>query len=491
MKAQIKASRQNVIGDIDKRIYGSFIEHLGRAVYGGIYDPSQKSADKNGFRNDALKLVKELNVPIIRYPGGNFVSGYNWEDGIGKKENRPKKMELAWLSIETNQFGTDEFCQWAKKADSDIMMAVNLGTRGPDEARNLIEYCNSTTNTYYANLRRENGFSEPFNIKTWCLGNEMDGDWQICHKTAYEYARVATEAAKVMKWVDPTIELVACGSSDSHMPTFGEWERTVLDHTYDYVDFLSLHHYFGHTSGTSENYLARAEEMDRFIKLTASICDEIKEKKGSNKTIYLSFDEYNIWFRTKDEEKTAPRWQIAPHLLEEKYNFEDALVLGGLIMTLQNNCDRVKIACLAQLVNVIAPIMTDDEGAWAQTIFYPFMYASNYGRGKALNVKISSPTYKTSEGWDVPYLLTSVIDNSEKGELVVFVENRSLNESIELDLQIEGYEKLTPIEHIELYSDNLDDVNTKEKSEILPRSCNPTISPTIKKHSWNMIRLKY
>ena len=285
MKATLKINRNQIIDKIDNRIYGSFIEHLGRAVYGGIYEPTNENADDMGFRGDVLRLVKELNVPIVRYPGGNCVSGYNWEDGIGDKSKRPKKMELAWLSIETNEVGIDEFQEWAKRAGTEVMMAVNLGTRGPDEARNCIEYCNSETDTYYANLRRENGFDKPFNIKTWCLGNEMDGEWQICHKTAEEYARVATETAKVLKWIDPSIELVACGSSDPNMPTFGEWERTVLDHTYDYIDYLSLHCYYGNKASDTANFLARAEDMDKFIKTTSQICDEIKAKKNSNKTM--------------------------------------------------------------------------------------------------------------------------------------------------------------------------------------------------------------
>ncbi len=492
MKATLKANKNQIIDQIDKRIYGSFIEHLGRAVYGGIYEPSHALADECGFRKDVLKLIKELSVPIVRYPGGNFVSGYNWEDGIGDKSKRPCKMELAWLSVETNEVGIDEFQEWAKRADTEVMMAVNLGTRGPDEARNCIEYCNSGTNTYYANLRRKNGFEKPFNIKTWCLGNEMDGDWQICHKTAEEYGRIATETAKVLKWVDPSIELVACGSSDPNMPTFGEWERTVLDHTYDYIDYLSLHCYYGNKASDTANFLARAEDMDKFIKTTSAICDEIKAKKNSVKTVNLSFDEWNVWYRTKDEEKTAPRWKIAPHLLEEIYNFEDALLVGGMLMTLQNNCDRVKIACLAQLVNVIAPIMTENNGeAWVQTVFYPYMYASVYGRGKTLKSTIESDGYTSSEGWQIPYLITSVIDNEEKGELIIFAENRSLDREMTLDISIDGYGNLTPIEHIELYCDDLKAINTKDKAPISPVSRKLTRDITLKKHSWNMLRYKY
>ncbi|MBO5312671.1 MAG: alpha-N-arabinofuranosidase [Clostridia bacterium] len=489
-KAKLSINKSSIIDRIDRRIYGSFIEHLGRAVYSGIYEPTHKTADDMGFRRDTLELINQLNVPIVRYPGGNFVSGYNWEDGIGDKSKRPQKLDLAWLTVETNQVGIDEFQEWAKRAGTDIMMAVNLGTRGADEARSLIEYCNSTTNTYYANLRRKNGFDEPFGIKLWCLGNEMDGDWQICHKTAEEYGRVATESAKVLKWVDPTIELVACGSSDPNMPTYGEWERTVLDHTYEYVDYLSLHCYYGNKAQNTANFLARAEDMDRFIKNTAQICDEVKAKKNSQKTVNLSFDEWNVWYRTKDEEKTAERWQTAPHLLEEKYSFEDALLVGCMLMTLQNNCDRVKIACLAQLVNVIAPIMTENDGkAWRQTIFYPYMYASLYGNGVTLNAKAEVDSYKSSEGWDIPYLYTSVIDNEERDEVVVFAVNRSLTEDTELNLELDGY-KLK--EHIELYCDDLNATNTRDEELISPKSCpvQSSESAVLKKHSWNMLILK-
>ncbi|MBO5286841.1 MAG: alpha-N-arabinofuranosidase [Clostridia bacterium] len=492
MKVKITANKSNIIDKIDRRIYGSFIEHLGRAVYNGIYEPTHTSADDMGFRGDTMALVRELNVPIVRYPGGNFVSGYNWEDGIGDKSKRPHKLELAWLSIETNEVGIDEFQEWAKRVGTEVMMAVNLGTRGPDEARELIEYCNGTTDTYFANLRRKNGFEEPFGIKLWCLGNEMDGDWQICHKTAEEYGRVATETAKVLKWVDPTIELVACGSSDPHMPTFGQWERTVLDHTYDYIDYLSLHCYYGNKAKNTLDFLARAEDMDRFIKTTASICDEIKAKKNSHRVVNLSFDEWNVWYRTKDEEKTAKRWQVAPHLLEEKYSFEDALLVGCMLSTLQNNCDRVKIGCLAQLVNVIAPIMTENGGkAWRQTIFYPYLFASLYGNGITLKSEIVSDGYKSSEGWDIPYLCSSVIFDEKEDRVVVFAINRSLDEDMELDVNLVGLEGYTLNEHIELYANDLDTVNTCDNETVCPviRKIEGEMA-TLKRHSWNMLVFK-
>ncbi|MBO5110795.1 MAG: alpha-N-arabinofuranosidase [Clostridia bacterium] len=490
MKAKISIQNNRTVGTIDRRIYGSFIEHLGRAVYNGIYEPGHETADDMGFRSDVLELTRQLQVPVVRYPGGNFVSGYNWEDGIGDRTKRPKKLDLAWLSVETNQVGIDEFQEWAKRAGTDVMMAVNLGTRGPDEARELIEYCNGTTDTYYANLRRQNGFEAPFGIKLWCLGNEMDGSWQICHKTAEEYGRTATETAKVLKWVDPSIELVACGSSDHHMPTFGEWERTVLEHTYDYVDYLSLHGYYGNYAKNTADFLARAEDMDRFIKETVGICDEIKAKKNGDKEIHLSFDEWNVWYRTKDEEKTAERWLTAPHLLEEHYNFEDALLVGCMLMTLQNNCDRVKIACLAQLVNVIAPIMTENGGpAWKQTIFYPYLYASLFGNGTTLRAEVESEGYRSKEGWDIPYLYTSVIHNEARQELVVYAVNRSLDEDMELDLAAEGFEGYRLAEHVELYADDLEAANSKEGEVVSPveREVDHTAPIQLKKHSWNML----
>ena len=493
MKAKIIANKNFRIGNIDRRIYGSFIEHLGRAVYGGIYEPTHSLADKDGFRSDVIDLVKKLNVPIIRYPGGNFVSGYNWEDGTGEKSKRPKKMDLAWQSIETNEVGIDEFQKWAKRANSQVMMAVNLGTRGVEEARNCVEYCNANTDTYYANKRKANGFDEPFGIKVWCLGNEMDGPWQIGRKTAEEYARLAEETAKVMKWVDPSIELVACGSSGLGMSTFGEWELTVLDRTYNYVDYISLHQYYGNAENDTPKFLGRAEQMDEFIKGTVALCDAVKAKKKSKKTINLSFDEWNVWFHSNGQDKKIEKWTVAPPLLEDVYTFEDALLVGSLLMTLQNNCDRVKMACLAQLVNVIAPIMTENGGkAWAQTIFYPFMFASTYGNGATLRTVVESDKYVTSENREIPYLATSVIYNAEKDEVVVFAENRSLDDDMELDVELDGFSGYKLFERAVLYCDDLKAVNDKNTERVVPQyvEVNNEEPIVLKKHSWTMLRYK-
>ena len=301
MKAEVIIHKDFVIDKIDPRIYGSFIEHLGRAVYGGIYEPTHETADEEGFRGDVLALVKKLCVPIVRYPGGNFVSGYRWEDGTGDKSKRPRRMELAWEAIETNEVGIDEFQSWAKKADSEVMMAVNLGTRGMEDAQALVEYCNGDQGTVYSEMRRKNGFEKPFGIKTWCLGNEMDGPWQMGRKTAEEYGKAAAETAKLMKLTDPSIELVLCGSSNYNMPTFGSWEMTSLDLAYDYVDYVSLHQYYHNIRDKYEDFVGRSVHMDAFIKSVASICDAIKAKKHAKKTINLSFDEWNVWYHSNGD----------------------------------------------------------------------------------------------------------------------------------------------------------------------------------------------
>lgn len=498
MKAKLTINKDFTVGKIDNRIYGSFIEHLGRAVYHGIYEPSHPKADDMGFRKDVLDMVKQLNVPIVRYPGGNFVSGYRWEDGIGPKENRPKRAELAWRVIETNEVGIDEFQEWAKRANTEIMQAVNLGTRGPEDALNLLEYCNFPKGTYYSDLRRSHGFEEPFNIKIWCLGNEMDGPWQLGAKTAEEYGRIACETAKIMKQLDPSIELVACGSSHLNMPTFGKWEATVLEHTYEYIDYISLHNYYGNRENDIRSYLACSIDMDKFIKSVIAICDYVKAIKRSDKTINLSFDEWNVWFHSNEADKKLEPWQIAPHQLEDIYTFEDALVVGCLLITLLKNCDRVKIACLAQLVNVIAPIMTENGGdAWAQTIYYPFMHASNYGRGIALVPVVKSDTYDTEHIKDIPYVETIAVLNEEKNELTVFAVNRSLEETIDLDIDLREFENAKLIEHIVLEHDDFKATNTvSNPKNVVPHNNGVTkigtnyATASLNKHSWNVIRFQ-
>lgn len=496
-KAEIITDRNFLVSDVDQRLYGSFIEHLGRAVYEGIYQPDSPFADEEGFRKDVLDLVKELQVPVVRYPGGNFVSGYRWEDGVGPKKQRPSRLDLAWQVTETNAFGLNEFASWAKKADSQVMMAVNLGTRGAEDARNLLEYCNFPGGTYYSDLRKTHGYQNPHDIKLWCLGNEMDGDWQMGHKTAQEYGRAAEETGRLMKMLDPSIETVACGSSNLDMPIFGTWEDTVLGICYDQVDYLSLHQYYGNRGNDTPDFLASSVGMDEFISSVVSICDCVKAKRRSKKKINLSFDEWNVWYHSNEADEKLEKWVNAPHQLEDIYNFEDALLVGSMLITLLRHADRVKIGCLAQLVNVIAPIMTSDTGAWRQTIFYPFCYTSRYGRGTVLHTLIKTPVYESKTYGETPYLDGVLVWREEEEELVLFAVNKCLDEDMELICDLRQFAGYQLEEHVVLSHEDMKAVNTETHPwEVTPQKGtgikikDGKLTGVLGKHSWNMIRLR-
>lgn len=502
-KAKVMVEKAYAIGEVDQKIFGSFIEHLGRCVYNGIYEPEHREADEFGFRKDVTALVRELNIPIIRYPGGNFVSGYRWEDGVGPIEQRPKRLDLAWRTLETNAVGVNEFTAWCKRVGTQPMLAVNLGARGMQSALDLLEYCNHPAGTYWSDLRIQHGYREPHKIKTWCLGNEMDGPWQIGHKTPKEYGRIAVETARAMKIIDPDIQLVSCGSSSSFMDTFPAWEEETLTHTYDLVDFVSLHQYFDNLDNDTANFLARSLETDHFIKSVVAVCDYVKAKKRGKKDIMLSFDEWNIWYHSKkhdDHEMENRPWQVAPKLLEDIYTFEDALVVGCMLITFLKHADRLKMACMAQLVNVIAPIMTAVGGdICRQTTFYPFLHASRYGRGTALLPLVASPKYDSKDYTDVPYLETVAIMNEEAEEITLFAVNRDLVESMVVNCSLRGFEGYRIFEHIALESEDLKAVNTiTQPNAVTPfiRTDSVLLSDAdefeieLHKASWNVIRFK-
>ena len=379
------------------------------------------------------------------------------------------------------------------------MMAVNLGTRGIADACNLLEYCNHPGGTKYSDLRIKHGVKDPHNIKVWCLGNEMDGPWQLGHKTMEEYGRLAEETAKAMKLIDPSIELVSCGSSALDMPTFPKWESTTLESTYDYVDYVSMHQYYGNRDNDTADFLACSDDMDEFIRTVVATCDYVKAKKRGKKDINISFDEWNVWFHSNaaDDDITQNHpWQVAPPMLEDIYTFEDALAVGLMLITLLKHADRVKIACLAQLVNVIAPIMTSDTGAWRQTIFYPYFHASVYGRGTVLNTQVHTPVYESKTYGEAPYLDSVCIWNEEEDTLTIFAVNKSLEEDMEVSCDLRQFEGYKVAEHIVLTNDDLKAVNT----EAAPNTVVPTLSSATKlengklqtvfgKHSWNVIRL--
>jgi alpha-N-arabinofuranosidase len=472
--ARVYVDCRRTISPIDRNLFGSFLEHLGRAIYEGIYDPGSKLADSNGFRKDVADEVRHLGVPIIRYPGGNFVSGYNWLDGVGPQQERPVVLDRAWNSLNTNQFGTNEFMAWCKAVGTEPLMGLNLGTGSPEQAADLVEYCNVEKGTRWSDLRRKHGVAEPYKIHNWCLGNEMDGPWQIGHMSATEYGLKASDAARQMHYVDPSLQLIACGSSGPGMPTYLEWDREVLEQCYDYVDGLSLHRYFDNTEttgGDSAKFLAMNLTMDRQIAETVAVCDLVRGHKRSPKKLWLSFDEWNVWYRERRGDAVNGHRTEAPHLLEEIYNLEDALLVGGLLNTLIRNSDRVKLACLAQLINVIAPIMTNANGLFRQTIYYPYSWALQFARGAALNVLVESSTYDVKGLDPVPHLDVAATHNTADGSVALFVLNRDLQKSHDLEVVWEDQAPARVLTTSLLTGDDLKAVNSFQSPQrVAPQS---------------------
>ena len=500
MHASVTAHAAYTVAEIDKRLYGSFLEHLGRAVYTGIYEPDHPTADEAGLRQDVIDLVRELGTPICRYPGGNFVSAYNWEDGIGPKEDRPKRLDLAWRTTESNQVGIHEFADWAKKANTEMMLAVNLGSRGLDEARAFVEYVNHPGGTYWSDLRRSNGAAEPWNCRLWCLGNEMDGPWQVGHKSAAEYGHLANETAKALRGLDPTLELIVCGSSHSNMPTYPEWERTVLEATYDQVDYISLHMYFENYEKNPLEYLALSEKLDRYIGTVAGTIDFVKSKLRSKREVRISFDEWNVWYHEREQDAERMRtwdWPEAPRLLEDIYNFEDVLQVGCILNTFIRRSDVVRIACIAQLVNVIAPIMTEPGGgAWRQTIFWPFKFASLHGRGTALQLAVDVPSYDADAAAGVPWLDIAGVHDADGGWLTFFAVNRHGDETIEADVALDGF-AAKDVEHTLIVHDDLEARNTKDAPDTVgpepgqgAAASGRGLALTLPPRSYSMIRVR-
>jgi alpha-N-arabinofuranosidase len=502
VKASVVANKEFTISKIDDRLYGAFLEHLGRAIYEGIYEPDHPTADENGMRGDVAKLVKDLNVPVVRYPGGNFVSAYDWEDGIGPREDRPVRLDLAWHTSESNQVGIHEFADWCASVGTEMMLAVNLGSRGVDDARNFLEYVNHPGGSYWSDMRIANGRKEPWNVKLWCLGNEMDGPWQVGHKTADEYGALAANTARAMRMFDRSLELIACGSSNADMPTYPDWERVVLEHTYEHVDYISLHMYFANPEKNTGNFLTLAEKLDTYIETVASTIKQVKAKKRSKRDVYICFDEWNVWYHSKEQDRKILEgnsgWPFAPGLLEDIYNFEDVLMVGLILNTFIRRSDVVKIACIAQLVNVIAPIMTEKGGpAWAQTIYYPYYFASIFGRGTALDLQVKSPTYDGKHAEKAPYVDVAGVHNEEEGTISFFLVNRSGNEEAEVELSLQGFGAGQVIDHQVMTHNNLEAVNSaRNQDEVKPRKGEgaavngDVLSVKLPPYSYQMVRVK-
>ncbi|WP_144782560.1 alpha-N-arabinofuranosidase [Microbacterium sp. BH-3-3-3] len=499
--ARLTIDPGSVIGPIRRKIFGGFVEHLGRHIYTGIFEPGHPTADAEGFRQDVIDLVKELGVDTIRYPGGNFVSGFRWEDSVGPVERRPRRIDLAWHSTETNEIGLHEFSSWLDKVGSDLMMAVNLGTRGTLEALDLLEYSNAHGGTALSDQRIANGHSAPFDVRMWCLGNEMDGPWQLGHRSADDYGKIASQAAKAMRMFDPDLQLVVCGSSSAHMPTFGEWERVVLTHTYDDVDLISCHAYYEERDGDVDSFLASAVDMDGFIEKVVATADHVGAVKQSAKRIDISFDEWNVWYIDRyhevDKLSGVDNFPVAPRLLEDSYSVLDAVVFGNLMISLLKHADRVASASLAQLVNVIAPIMTEPGGiAWKQTTFFPFSITSRLAQGEALRLDLQAPTYMTAAYGEVPLVDAVATHDAETGRSAVFLVNRSTTEALDVTIDVSALGEIAVLESHTLADEDRSAANTLEDPERVAPSSNETatisagtLTVTLPPVSWTALSL--
>ncbi len=486
-------------GEIDKRIYGSFTEHMGRVIYSGIYEPNHPLANSDGFRNDVLEAVRHMGVTCVRYPGGNYVSNYHWMDGVGPLVLRPRRRELAWRSIETNEFGTNEFMRWAVAAAVEPILSVNLGTQGIENALNYLEYVNMPAGTKYSDLRGEHGFPDPYSVKLWCLGNEMDGIWQLGHKTANEYGRIAAETGRAMKMLDPTIRLVACGSSKSDMPTYPSWDIHVIDHVYGIADYISLHQYYGGQQAGTAAFLAQSEDFEKYIATIRAAIEVQKAKKRSDLPMHISVDEWGVWAMQPQlvtREVNAAPWQIAPSISEQIYTMEDALLFASMLMTMVRNADIVKIGCQSLIANISACIMTERGGdMWKQTIYYPFSYLANYAHGKVLNTSTEIPVYSNDDQKSSAVLDTLTIWNANASEVVLFVVNRSDNEEAELQLEIQGFKSHDILQSVSLFARDRKQTNQQDHSAVIPRETDNVmlsdnhLRAKFEPLSFNMIRI--
>jgi alpha-N-arabinofuranosidase len=483
LKATIKIDLDRKIGEVDPNLFGNFTEHLGRCIYGGLYDPSSAQADEQGFRKDVLTAVKDLGVNVVRYPGGNFASGYHWEDGIGPREQRPRRKDLAWGDVETNHVGTDEFLQWSKKAGVEPYICVNLGTGSLDETRNWVEYCNAPAGLHYSDLRVKNGHAQPYNVKYWGLGNEMDGPWQMGYKNAEDYSKYALEAAKLMKWSDDKIKLIASGSSN-YNDKWIDWNRTVLTSLRDQIDYLSLHHYSGNQEKDHYKFMAITTRVDNIIDITKNLIREVRSRYRMERPIYIAFDEYNVWYRAWTEQK-----------LEEHYNMQDALVVGMYLNTFLRHADIVKMANMAQLVNVIAPMMVTNDQLWKQPIYYPLQLVARNCQGQSIDALVLCDTYDAGDYKQVPYLDVSNVYNKTTGELVINVVNRHKDQAIEASIlsqsgTFNGTASIAEVNSGDLADENSTSqqkVGVKEKQQAVKGDRFTYAFPA---HSFTQIRIK-
>ncbi|MBZ5617382.1 MAG: alpha-N-arabinofuranosidase [Acidobacteriia bacterium] len=487
-RARVKIDTERVIGDIDSLLWGNFIEHLGRCIDGGIFEEGSPLSDSNGYRRDVLEAVRKLNVTLLRWPGGNFSSNYHWTDGIGPRDKRPPRLEMAWGTVESNRFGTHEFLNYAEMLGTQPYICANLGTGTWTEAQQQVEYCNSSEDTAMTRLRKQNGREAPWKVTYWGLGNEMDGPWQMGHRSAEDYGKFALEAAKLMKWTDPKVKLIAAGSSNFGPGSdWTSWNRTVLEFLRQHADYLSIHMYVGNRNNDFGDFMASSVELDHRIKTTEGIIDAALSGQPGNRRIYIAWDEWNVWYRARGAQERGRR------ILEEHYNLEDALVVATFLNSFVNHAHIVKIANMAQLVNVIAPIFSNDKGLFLQTIYYPLQLFANNTKGKALELFVESPKYKCARFDDVPYLDASA--GYDNGSLVVNVVNRHPDQAIETEFETEDKQFSGPVAVSEVNGPDIKAENDFGKTTV--KTVERSVTPDGRKlryrfppHSYTMLKAK-
>ncbi len=417
------------LGPINRNIFGGFAEHLGRCIYGGIYDPGSPLSDANGLRTDVLDALRRLRIPVIRYPGGNFVSGYRWRDGVGPVEERVARTDLAWGALEPNTFGTNEFITFCRKIGAEPYIAVNCGDGDMREARDWVEYCNGTRNTALANLRRQHGFEEPHRVKYWGIGNEVDGPWQIGFKTPEEYARAFTEFGKAMRWVDPEIKLLASAVS-LWEGDFVERAQLLIEQAGDLIDYMALHWYVDNHANDYDTYMTTSELIEERLSSYEGLIRALRLDNAIKRPIYIAVDEWNVWYRTH------PAFGNELNNLEEIYNLEDALVVGMHLNAFIRHSQTVQMANIAQIVNVIAPIFTSPDGLFLQTIFYPFELYSRMAGPIALDVDWRGDTFSAGAYTGVRSLDVSATFDPERQQVALFVVNRCDTEPLETTIRL-------------------------------------------------------
>lgn len=526
-KAKVMVHPSYKIGEIDRRLFGAFLEPIGDWVYGGIYNPTHPTADDLGFRKDMIELTKELGIPAVRLPGGNFMSGWEWKDSIGPKDQRKAHLDLAWRQFETNEVGHDEYLEWAKRVGTEAIYTLNLGTGSSQDALHCVEYTNVEGGTYWSDLRKKNGYEKPHKVKTWCLGNEMDGPWQIdsWERDPKGYGIKTREIAKIVKYIDPDCEVVVAGTSTPNNRTYPRWDLEVLNECYNKVDYLSLHYYHTAPEGDIGALMTASTVMDEFIENEIGACDLMKAHLHSDKTVMIAFDEYGVSFG-KEKKKSTGRAGVIDDCTYNEFseqlkrpfryndpknpennhhsNMLESLALSSVLMSLIRHADRVKVGCYTI---GLFQIGHDWDHVWKEIGYYPYEQFIRYARGTSLRPAIDSPTY-TSNAYNlddfnqkpsyenVPYIEVCASHDEENGKAAIFVINRNWEEDMEVELDVSGFEGYHLVAHTEMQTDDLEAYNTYEDQKVVPVEITDTkiengkINMKTKKLSFNVIRLE-